>query len=612
MMILYRRPSCCFAEARGAQYPLLLAMTALVLVVSGCEDTGPSPIKPLGLAIQFPDSLLVLNPGAPEQVVTASITRAGYDGGYSVVREFPATLQEIGSDAVVVGSEIDVYPVQLRFRLLSTTPAGEHPVTIIADGGEAGEASATLIVRLEPFNLFAADSTVKVSRGSFNVAIVHVQRAASSTTAIEVLGAPVGVSISTLPQSSRYRLEIAVGAEVALGDYALQVRVSSDTVSRTLPLTLVVREPLPTAPLAFNFCLGILTSVTGFAYSNDGEPWRAVVPDASGVIRFDATERLRFRHTYGFNAGNGRPGQITVIVHARAAELAELQCSSVAGGTKSFTFAVENATGYAAALGPYKAPLTSAYAPEGPLDLVAVASAQPSGEYRSIIRRELNLPGGSTVSLDFGGGEAIALDSAAVSGSGWDADSLLGRVAVITPTTVLPLPFDTFRRTSTGGRFLAVRSSELESDELHALWIRPWNASRGVVHYFREPADQSVAIGPPVSAATIVGANVEVPSQPEYPDIAGAAFYVELPFTGAPTGFHSVHVYVTREFLGGTPAVWSVPTPDFEAEGPIRPGAGASAFSGRLAVVFGGAAVDGEIIRYASLLGNYLPFPAAR
>ena len=607
------------------QYRLMaraaLALATLVAVAGSCD----SPTKPpVGIAIELAQSAIDVVPGQfgpgperdPYARVAFSLVRTGYDVDVPLTAIAPAPLTVVVKDRI--GPHDPLGPWFVHIEVPRGTPAGEYPVTLRATAISRGSVDATITVRVRPFAMRLHESTVRVNQGATNELTVYFTADPNLTDLTVAATIAPGLSVTQAPGSLARSLAITAAPDAALGSRTITVTASSGGLTESRDVQVVVQSPPPKREIAFRFChnriLNFLAFGSSYAYRNDGEAWKSVAPDENDIIRFEATEKLSFQESYTYNPGAGYEfNRITRVLHATATELSEMQCASARRGDRRFSVSVTNADAWDLTYGVFKGGFVGGV-PPGPHDLVAVANRTvPTGVLRvGIIRRDQDLPDGSTISLDFASAEAVILDSAAYAPVGAAAVSVSTHLH--TPTSVARLD-----RALVAPRYWAFPEASLAPADVQSVLFT--SGGRGVVQYFRSVQPLSPAFGPEIAqaAADVEAQTITLPSQPEYPDMAGVAYRKVYDYRGT---YDLVEVWQTRSFLGGTPTAWTFSPPDLGRNAFIPPitddyaGVGALAVGGKTSVFFGSTPPPGTEMRWARQWGGrfaeWLPFPMGR
>jgi hypothetical protein len=348
------------------------------------------------------------------------------------------------------------------------------------------------------------------------------------------------------------------------------------------------------------------------AAANEGEAWTRLTADANGAYSFTATDRVSIAEVFTYGLGQYSVGTAVRVMQMTATELAALKCNR-GPGSKTLRTLATNAASYFMAIGYARAHNSASavgVAADGPLDMIAsgAVSTTAGSEYRSIVRRGVNLVTNDTVRMDFGSGEAVVLDSAAVAVP--EATSV-PTTHVHASTTIARLGGVNSAATN---KYWGLRESQLAAGEVQSITVG--TPTRGIVKYFRSVAPLSLALGP--EAATPVAdtatLTIRLPRQPEYPDIAGVGQLTTKDGRGV---YNYTEIWQTRSYAGAG-SDWTFTMPDlgrvFKAEPMTYAGTlGAIAGTGPTNLFFGGTAVAGDEIRWAkrtsSQFGVFLPFP---
>ena len=205
----------------------------------------------------------------------------------------------------------------------------------------------------------------------------------------------------------------------------------------------------------------------------------------------------------------------------------------------------------------------------GHTDVVATRLDAPP---TTIIRRNVDYPNGAKLSLlNFGSGEAIALEAHRLTVNGASINSFEARSQIVTQRGTAGLLSRDYAREGSNIRTITLYSvpqGRLTNDDVQFYFVDPHD-ERQVMVFFRKPADRTLTLGPdpPVATATHLGTapnlslRLDMPSQPEY----GAQVTLALCSPGVFTYYTpgtGVAVLLTKEYFGGTPATWSVTVPD--------------------------------------------------
>ena len=305
------------------------------------------------------------------------------------------------------------------------------------------------------------------------------------------------------------------------------------------------------------------------AIQREGEEWQSIPVTPRGVS-------LRPGERIGLASIAGAPGVDTLRVNYVTAEQAEATFPCEPAATKELHGTVRggptSGAYFGIAMGESRTFATLSFpdftlraVPNGPTDLVATSQ---DGNPITIFRRGVDYPAGSTVPvLDFGSAEPFALQANALTVSG--ASTFNGNVE----TQVLTRhgTHGMLRQAATNQNTVTIYSvpaTRLETGELNSLTVLGPDANTLTV-YYRSPSDRTVQLGPRASSPTLTRtgtapnrtAQVDQPSQPEY----GAQVSFTMCALRSTGGTAYSIITATREYFGGTPATWSLTTPNLTA-----------------------------------------------
>lgn len=443
----------------------------------------------------------------------------------------------------------------------------------------------TAAIRPE-FGLEISPAETSVERGAVASATITIVRSNNLKKPVTLTldGLPEGVTAGIDPQitdGDAAVVTFAASASAPLGTSTVTITGKANgrnPVTTTVQLT-VVR---PLTPITLDFCAS--DAPLWFAFQNEGEPWKQVVPDANASVFFKATETVGIAFTRGRRNSSGialENARITSVLYVTADELRPLSgvtCrnefgSKVVNGSVSGLGSADNAV-VSLHLIPFTA---SSFSPtfratrkpdQGALDLIA--SRRVAGDPASfIVRRGLELANEATVpAIDFGSSEAVSAEvpTYIVSGLRGTNDQMF--VDFWTGATPGGLPsyqrlVSRFTNVTTTGTYRAAPASLLLPGDRHELTVRTgFNADvSGVTSVFRNAGPQTLAIGPSLSMPTFEQVPASSPprfratfaSQSEYGAMARLIAFSSNVFT----------VEATASFYGSTPATWELIIPDF-------------------------------------------------
>lgn len=352
----------------------------------------------------------------------------------------------------------------------------------------------------------------------------------------------------------------------------------------------------PSGTVAINFCAG--TPLT--AIQAQGDVMRAV-PTSGNAGRFRGSEPVVVvRQT---------PGDTIEVLYVTAEQAAvALRCPDA---TKRLTGSIEPASAAGGIVwisaGTALGGATSAF-PDyelrrvtgaGAFDLVAARRNDP----KIIIRRGQQFPDNATLPLlDFASeGFPGELHTVTLTGgpAGSDATTRL-----ITNGGTIALLYMAGQSTTETRPIVMLPAAQMVKGDLHAIEVNDGSGQYAEI-YVAAARDVTVAMGPEPGTVTMVNDRVEIVAQPEY-DAYVDVKLCELPQT-AGSFSHNARIVMTREYVGGTPGIWSLPKPDLRAVFPTAGDFLDLRSWGRCGVIvtsrpFGmsnGAARDGDVYRTA-------------
>jgi hypothetical protein len=214
---------------------------------------------------------------------------------------------------------------------------------------------------------------------------------------------------------------------------------------------------------------------------------------------------------------------------------------------------------------------------DGPQDLFAqraTSSGGTSAANKVVVRRGLSPADNSTIPLLDFDAEGFVPASANVTVTGLGSDSAV--VSSLFATQVgsgliqagVVLGQILYGAASGAQPYVAIPSDQLNANDFQYVTVGTTGAGAGrsAAVYFRNPLDQTIALGPDLSTPTVTKLvtapnarpRVQLASQTEYNREFGAVF-VQSTRNGG------VLVSATAGYYGGTPATWDVTVPDLSA-----------------------------------------------
>jgi hypothetical protein len=253
----------------------------------------------------------------------------------------------------------------------------------------------------------------------------------------------------------------------------------------------------------------------------------------------------------------------------------------------------------------------------GPLDLLAarrVSLEMPHVIDRLVIYRDVDLPNNATLpTVDFSASDAFASVNMLVTHQGRGSSQLrLENTFISSRGSSLHLFDEVLLDPLAPSSFpvYSVPAARQVAGDLHELHLQTYSSSdrRDVYLMYAAPGPKTLTLGPPVAApiVTTVATSpyrrlaIESASNPMYAAMAAAFVFQSS---------RSWNMIVTKEFLGSTPATWTLTMPDlaavdgFEASWALQAGSYdllLEQAEGRFAAILGGPGIDGDLLRFGS------------
>lgn len=382
------------------------------------------------------------------------------------------------------------------------------------------------------------------------------------------------------------------------------------------------RQNLTEIPIELDFCAGDVP--VWFAYQNQSRPWEVVTPDASGTVRFTATDRVGV--AFVFQEGADARTEMVFTSNQDLEKISGASCLEETG-VKTASGSVTGLTGtqvalvgmsFASAYLDTDGTFTLTQLADRPLDLIAsrqTLNGATQHANRLVLRRSQNFVSGATMpAIDLAAGTAPVVQTATVTGilASDDEALLLNNffsqletthvLSVVQPLTNGTVPF------------MEVPASLLAAGDYHDLFAMTFSGatSRGVERFHTTPGDQTLAIGPPLATPVVTTASTQpyvrfrtqLAAQTDYSSVVSLEFFQEQQFSTT-----EVVITVTASHFGGTPVVWDLTIPDlsavpgFQTTWGLRGGSVAwsvIAFLGRPELVFGGRPAQNETVKFAT------------
>jgi hypothetical protein len=383
--------------------------------------------------------------------------------------------------------------------------------------------------------------------------------------------------------------------------------------------------PFDKTSVTVNLCPELVSPSVWIAVQNQGEAWSELTPDGSGVLTFDATEKVSLAFaTSSFGT------TVTRIVNATSEQLhgtTGVPCEEGEHGNASLSGTVTGLTGEQVvrlAAGPSvtsTSALSSNWAlpglPNVAIDLVATryATSTTTPADKVIIRRSV-APSSTGISLDFST-EARDFENAIVAFTNVPTNgSVLLQMAFQTQNgTFQTLGALTDFQAPFAFNYVTVPAALRVTTDFHLLdaFGSSANTSVGILHAYRTPAAKTFAFGPQLAAPTTnqIGTTPylrlrsQLARQQEYNSGASVTFAQSF----GETVVKFVDITTTSDFLDAGATTWDLTIPDFGAasgydpDWGLTPGTGASwsilAFGGDASFALGSTPPDGATVMYS-------------
>ena len=600
---------------------------SFIVIAWGCSDSTPSE----SIALSLSTNSLAMAQGGSQQI-TVTVQRSNFEQPVtlSIQGQLPAGVSaEFAQSSLPAGVSTTVLTVEVAGNAAPTTGAS---FTVRASGEGVAEQTQDVTVSVAitgTYTLGLLEPQLSVAQGGGGNATVLVTRnnGNAGDVALSVGPLPAGVTATfaqTPTTAGAGSLIIAASSGVAPGTYPITIMSSSQghTPDQTTTLSLLVVTPPATASVTMPFCAGGLP--TWFAIRNEGYQWQQISATGTGFT-FEATQRTEV--AFAFVGGGGSDVSVYQLDRSELFLFDDRQCP----GTRNYSGVVSGLStgqsalitfGSADAFANASAPSFSLEdVPSGAIDLVATRGVITSQTFpspdRIIIRRGLDLPTGSVIpDLNFAAAEAFAPAAATATVTNVPEGSTVSiQNSLLTATGALGL-LQFSQATTMPVSLYFVPLAMMVAGDLHEFYADAAQSSnligQGYVEYTAAVGDKSVALGPPLTTATITmvasGAysrpRATFPSQAEYGEVGLARF---LQQSLASSTF--ITLVASAAYHGGTPASWTLVVPDFSGAAGfdnswmLRPGINTAllteAFSGPSHVLFGAQPSAGDAYRFA-------------
>jgi len=394
-------------------------------------------------------------------------------------------------------------------------------------------------------------------------------------------------------------------------------------------LDLADPEPVVPVEIKLDFCSNDIP--IWFAVQNGVAPFEVIRPDAAGTFTFPATNRtgIAFVHQNDADARTEiiftTSGDLTAISGiACLEESGSKQVSGSVAGVTGDQLALVGMSFSSVFLTPQQTSFTLTQLPDRQLDVIGsrvIVSGAEQRANRTIIRRSQNPLNGSTMApFNFDATEGVdpVTQFATLIGvrSGDQAFLLNNFFSQLETSHML-----SFADQVTDGDvpFASIPGSELAVGDFHdlvAVAVTPSFGSRGIERYFRNPANQTMTLGPDLAQPTVttestspyVRMRMQLSGQVDYSTMVVVDFHQQTQFSTT-----DVSMSVTASYIGGTPFTWALTIPLFsEIEGwedswGLQSGPvdwTVTGYFGPPALVFGAKPNGGEVVQFASKMSS--------
>ena len=263
---------------------------AVALSALSCDDDEPTGNAGSFVIGVTPPSISIAQ-GATA-FISISLLRDAFDGAVSLtISGLPngvsATMDPAQLSGATALSRVDL-------TVAATAALGTTAVTMTGSSGsrQATVNFALTIVAPSNYTLSLTPAAVTIAAGTSGTATVNIERSNfTGVVALELLDAPSGLTWGFTPTPSGLNtssLDIAVGANVAPGNYPIRIRGSGPGVPERFALFQLTVTPQPTGGvgLEYSFC-DPNEAPEYFAYQDGTGAWQRVTAvTAGGVVRF--------------------------------------------------------------------------------------------------------------------------------------------------------------------------------------------------------------------------------------------------------------------------------------------------------------------------------------
>lgn len=494
---------------------------------------------------------------------TIMLTRTG---GFTGAVGLSVTGAPTGLTVRLDSTSISGAQTTLHVVTTSALAAGSYPLTVHATATGLTEQTATAVVKVTApaqagsFTLAASPASVSVQAGANATSTVTITRGGGFTGAVALTAtsAPAGITATFNPASAtgdQSTVTLAAPSGQAAGTYVVTIHGNaSGLAEQTATVNVQVTAPSTGGGnVSFAFC----GETPIWAAVQDGTGAWTQAPISNGAISFDLNSG---KGGVAYVTGNAATGYQLTVLYATAQELGAPgqagACQNATsttgktvngsivgmGPTNGAAVALGNASGTATAFLFGQTTFTLTNVPDGSVDLGAALTGISGTSLvvdKLFLQRGLNPADGSTLQpIDFGGSDAFdpVTKQLTVANLGTDQAGLT--VSFHTAGGIM-IPYSVGATSSTGNTFSfpAVPSDKLISGDFHTVQVLATpgeNATSGRMAgiSFHDPADQTVTLGPSLSAATasVLGTSpnaligISYGAQSEYNTLWSAVF----------------------------------------------------------------------------------------
>lgn len=363
-----------------------------------------------------------------------------------------------------------------------------------------------------------------------------------------------------------------------------------------------------------------------FAHQGRDGVWEVINPNSSGTYTFPAYSRAAI--AFVRQGGSDYKTDMIFTNNLDLEGISGLSCVEEAG-TKQVNGSVAGVSGdqlglvsmsfSSAFLTPSQTAFTLTQLVDRPLDVIASrinVSATEQHANRTIIRRAQSPVSGSTMpvfNFDTEGFDPVS-NTATVTGVGAATVAFLNNTLFSQLETSHTLSF-VDEITDGLVPFVTIPAIPIAAGDYHdlvAVAADQSGGARGVERYFRNPANQTLAIGPPlieplvttVSTTPYARMRVQILGQVEYSTMLTIDLHQETLFAST-----DVSMSVSASYFGATPQEWNVLIPNFDGLDGWNNSWGlqsgtvdwtVTGYYGRPQLIFGAKPNDPETVQFAS------------